>query len=112
MKRGRLQPRFEWRLGSCRIGGFGRTLLPSEVADCRRLAYSILHTSSSLKRPAMRSTRKVIVLFCSLILFDASLAWSQATTSLSGRVTDSSNALKAGATVTLTSNDTGAVRRD
>jgi len=112
MKRGRLQPLFEWRLGSCRIGGFGSNQLLSEVADCRRLAYSILHTSGSLKRPAMRATRKVIVLFCSLILFDASLAWSQATTSLSGRVTDSSGARLVGAIVTLTSNETGAVRRD
>jgi hypothetical protein len=47
---------------------------------------------------------------CVLLLFCAHLAWPQATTSLAGRVTDTSGAVIPGANVKLTSSSRGTVR--
>src|SRR5688572_24352379 len=58
----------------------------------------------------MMRTLNVVICACVLLLLTSAPAWAQATAELSGRVTDESDAVLPGVTVTATQTDTGFTR--
>ena len=58
----------------------------------------------------MRTVRDVVVCAVVLLLLTSAPAWAQATAELAGRVTDESDAVLPGVTVTATQTDTGFTR--